>query len=172
MEKQQTTAVLIMDLSADFDTVDHDFLLSVLQRKFGITKIALEWYNNFLKPWNSKYYQWLILVRMDHGLWPTQGSTWGVYLFNCYASTLAEIVPDMLTLNDFADDHLIRRTFKPEKTSTNKDNKSPSEDDTIAISERSMQDIKAWMEAVKVKLSKVKTELIYFGSRQQLNKTT
>ena len=50
MEKQQVTAVLIMDLSAAFYTVDHILLLNVLQRKFGITKTVLEWYYNFLKP--------------------------------------------------------------------------------------------------------------------------
>ena len=35
-----------------------------------------------------------------------------------------------------------------------------------------MYDIKAWMEAVKLKLNEAKTEFIYFGSRQQLNKAT
>ena len=38
--------------------------------------------------------------------------------------------------------------------------------------ERSIQDIKAWVEAVKLKLNEAKTESIYFGSRQQLKKTT
>ena len=33
-----------------------------------------------------------------------------------------------------------------------------------------MQDIKAWMETVKLKLNEAETEFIYFGSRQQLNK--
>ena len=61
---------------------------------------------------------------MDFGL--PQGSTEGAYLFSCYASTLSKIVPDPMTLNGFADDHSIRRTFKPEKTNNNRDNKSPS----------------------------------------------
>ena len=47
-----------------------------------------------------------------------------------------------------------------------------SEDDTIIIIERSMLDIKAWMEAIRLKLNETKTEFIYFGSRQQPNKTT
>ena len=33
-----------------------------------------------------------------------------------------------------------------------------------------MQDIMAWMDAVKFKLNEAKTEFIYFASRQQLNK--
>ena len=38
--------------------------------------------------------------------------------------------------------------------------------------ERSMKDIKAWMETLKLKLNEAKTEFFYFGSRQQLNKTS
>ena len=162
-----------MDLLAAFDTVDHDLLCDVLQRKFGITNTALEWYNNFLKPrkfrlcingWCSS--EWI----MDFGI--SQESTQGAYLFNCYASTLSKIVPDSLTLKAFVDDHSIRRTFQPEKTSTNKGNKSPPEDNTIAIMVKSMQEIKAWMEAVNLKLNEAKIEFIYFGRRQHLNKTT
>ena len=76
-----------------------------------------------------------------------------------------------MTLNGFVDDHSMRRTFKPETTNTNKANKTPLESNTFAIMEKSMQDIKALMEAVKHKLNKAKTEFIYFGSRPQLNKT-
>ena len=50
IEKQQITAVLVMDLSAAFNTVDHNLLLNVLQEKIGITNTVLKWYNNFLKP--------------------------------------------------------------------------------------------------------------------------
>ena len=46
------------------------------------------------------------------------------------------------------------------------------ESNSIAIMEKSMQDIKAWMEAVKLKLNEARTEFIFFWSRQQLNKTT
>ena len=78
---------------------------------------------------------------MDFGL--PKGSTQGAFLFRCYASTLSKIVQDSLTLNSLADDQSIRTTFKPEKRNTNKDDKAPSEYDTIAIKERSMHDIKA-----------------------------
>ena len=100
---------------------------------------------------------------MDFGL--PQGSTQDAFLFNCYASRPSETVPDSLTLNGFADNQSIRRTFKPETTNTNKAKYTPPESNTIVIMERSMQDIKAWMEAVKLKLNEAKTKFIYFGSR-------
>ena len=44
------------------------------------------------------------------------------------------------------------------------------EDSTITIIEDLMQDIKSWMDAVRLQLNESKTELIYFGSHQQLAK--
>ena len=46
MENQLVTAVTILDLSATFDTVDHDLFLDVLHNKFGIDGDALKWYTN------------------------------------------------------------------------------------------------------------------------------
>ena len=38
----------LLDLSAAFDTVDHDILLWRLQNSFGIDGMALQWINSFL----------------------------------------------------------------------------------------------------------------------------
>ena len=50
MENKLITAVTLLDLSAMFDTVNHDILLEVLYNKFGIDGNALKWYSNYLKP--------------------------------------------------------------------------------------------------------------------------
>ena len=48
MENQEVTSLIGIDLSAAFDTVDHDTLLSVLNRSFGITQNALTWVESYL----------------------------------------------------------------------------------------------------------------------------
>ena len=50
MENKNITAVIILDPSAAFNTVDHNLLLKVLDKKFGIKHIALYWYEQYLKP--------------------------------------------------------------------------------------------------------------------------
>ena len=50
MEEQLVTTVVILDLSAAFDTVDHDLLLEVLERRFGVTYNTKQWYCSCIKP--------------------------------------------------------------------------------------------------------------------------
>ena len=50
MEKQQVTSMIILNLSAAFNNVDHELLLKVLNHKFGVTDTTLEWYKNYLIP--------------------------------------------------------------------------------------------------------------------------
>ena len=50
MEKQEVTAMTILDLSAAFDMVDHDLLFEVLNKRFGLKEKALKWYEQYLKP--------------------------------------------------------------------------------------------------------------------------
>ena len=49
MENKSVTVVVTLDLIAAFDTVYHDLLLEVLEKQFGITGSARQWYHNYLK---------------------------------------------------------------------------------------------------------------------------
>ena len=94
-----------------------------------------------------------------------QGSILGAFLFIAYASTLDQVIdPSQLELNGFADDHSVRSSFKPSKLD------HTNEHQTIAIIEKSMQDIKVWMDQVRLKMNNSKTEFIYFGWPSQLEK--
>ena len=48
MNKQQVTLLVFLDLSAAFDTVDHDILLRRLEYKFGIKDQAVTWFKSYL----------------------------------------------------------------------------------------------------------------------------
>ena len=48
MEKGRVTAVTLLDLSAAFDTIDHDLLLDRLSEWFGVKANALKWITSYL----------------------------------------------------------------------------------------------------------------------------
>ena len=97
MEKQEVTAMTILDLSAAFDTVNHDLLLEDLNKRFGVKRRALKWYEQYLKPRKFK-----VSINNTYSKEQTinysvlQGSIQGVFLFNAYASTIPDVIPPNL----------------------------------------------------------------------------
>ena len=49
MDQGNVVALLLLDMSAAFDTVDHEKLLYVLHRRFRIGGSALQWIESYLK---------------------------------------------------------------------------------------------------------------------------
>ena len=48
MDSQRVTFLVLLDLSAAFDTVDHDVLINRLRTSFGINGSALQWFKSYL----------------------------------------------------------------------------------------------------------------------------
>ena len=53
MNSKNSIALVLLDLSAAFDTIDHGVLLTRLENKFGISGKALAWIKSYLTqgPW-------------------------------------------------------------------------------------------------------------------------
>ena len=49
MEKGKVTSMTLLDLSAAFDTIDHDILLNRLREWFGLNDLALGWIASYLR---------------------------------------------------------------------------------------------------------------------------
>ena len=89
MNNQRVTLLILLDLSAAFDTVDHDTMLSRLEYSFGIQGKALFWFASYL----SRRTQRIMVneslckaFKLEGGV--PQGSCLGPLLFTLYKSEL------------------------------------------------------------------------------------
>ena len=48
LDKGNVTVLTLLDLSAAFNTVDHDILFGTLFTHFGISDLALSWFKSYL----------------------------------------------------------------------------------------------------------------------------
>ena len=165
MEAQSITLLVVLDLSAAFNTVDHEILLSILSNKYGIKSKALKWFDQYLRPRPFKVTVNCAYSK-DRDLMVSvpQGSCVGANIFNLYCSPLQDVVPDDLQLSGFADDHSIRKTFKAGNIE--------EEINTISKLESCLLSIKWWMDWARLKMNPSKTKFIYFGNAPQLHKCT
>ena len=46
VDRNRTVILLLLDLSAAFDTVDHTILIERLANRFGLCDLALAWFNH------------------------------------------------------------------------------------------------------------------------------
>ena len=93
-----------------------------------------------------------------------QGSASGANLFTAYCAPIESVIPAGITINGFADDHLIRKPFNVD----NPDQESQS----ILLMMDTVANIASWMDTMHLKLNPDKTVFIMFGYRNQLVKCT
>ena len=138
MNKQHVTLLVLLDLSAAFDTVDHVILRRALG-SLGIGGTVIEWYRSYLSGRCQR-----ISVRgctserfnLDCGV--PQGSCLGPLLFSIYTSSLLNIVQDLLpTVHCYAVDNQLYVSFSPADES--------GQCDAIAAMESCVRVIRNWM---------------------------
>ena len=114
-DKQLPSIVMLLDLSAAFDTVDQSKLLSIIQHEIGIDGVALKWFESFLKGRIQKVKignSYSDESDLNYGV--AQGSVLGPDLFNIYIRSLKKYVePARFSIFGFADDHQLLKTFLP-----------------------------------------------------------
>ena len=72
MNNQRVNFLLLLDLSAAFDTVDYDTLLHRLQFSFGIQGKVLSWFKSYLSGRSASIDQ-SITLGVQLGMWRASG---------------------------------------------------------------------------------------------------
>ena len=153
-------AILVLrDLSAAFDTIDHQRLLHTLESSFGVKGKVLDWFQSYLTG-RTQTVQIKKSTSEPHELkyGVPQGSVLGPILFTIYTTPLGQLIRRHgLTFHLYADDTQLYLAFKPSEPSSIVNN--------ISRLEKCVDDIRAWMKLNLLKLNDDKTELLVITSR-------
>ena len=156
--QQNSVILVLLDLSAAFDTVDHGILLSRLSNRFGITGTVLEWFRSYLSD-RTQFVQVNCACSAPHVLEfdVPQGSVLGPLLYSMYTSPLGEIARrHQMFYHFYADDTQLYITFRTSSVS----------DMNLSNAKlvNCVRDMDAWMLSNKLKLNKDKSEVLVISS--------
>ena len=148
--------LVLLDLSAAFDTLDHAILLQRFQERFGITGNALRWMTSYF----HERQQCVVIngTRSDwkQVLWGApQGSVFGPMAFSFYSAPVEDIIMSHgLECMIYADDTQIYFSFNDLEMDT-----------AVSRIEKCVSDIRSWMITNQLMLNDSKTEILHLTSR-------
>ena len=107
--QQKVSALVMLDLSAAFDTVDHNILLTRLSSTYGVTGSALSLLSSYL--FNRSQSVTINQTTSSSSTITTgvpQGSVLGPLLFSLYTSPISQIfVNSLISFHLYADIHIL-----------------------------------------------------------------
>lgn len=154
----QSSVLILLDLSAAFDTVNHGILLDKLTN-MGITGKAHAWFESYVTG-RSFNVSWLGQTSVLHHLTTgvPQGSVLGPLLFAMYTTSLGPIIRSHgFSYHCYADDTQLYLSFPPGDSMV-----STRISDCLA-------DISAWMKEHHLQLNLSKTELLVLPAKQAIH---
>ena len=115
MDKGHVTLLVMLDLSAAFDTVDHSILLQRMQSKLGLRGTALLWFKSYLVGRMQQVsINGMLSEKFNLCCGVLQGSCLGPLLFTIYASTLFDTPKVHLpSVHTYADNTQLYISFNP-----------------------------------------------------------
>ena len=164
IDKEPTCVFLVLlDLSAAFDTVAHPILLSRIKTKFGVADSAHKWLTSYLEDQTqSVVVEGLKSSDVPLTCGVPQGSVLGPDLFTDYSSPVASLIRSFnISVHCYADDTQLYCPFKPGK----------NELEVRDRLERCIEALRTWMHINKLQLNDSKTEFMIFGTKDSLKKS-
>ena len=163
IDRKHISALVLLDLSAAFDTVDHDILLSRLNQYFGLTDSALSLLKSYLQGRTQA-----VVVGSSasaSSLLSTgvpQGSVLGPLLFTLYTTPLTQLLHDSnVSFHLYADDTQLYISFSSTDSLTH-----------LTRMSQVLDSIHRWLSSNYLALNPSKTEFILVGTSHQRAKVT
>ena len=161
LDKKQCVFMTMLDLSAAFDTVNHQKLLDRLHTTYGIRGNAHKWIQSYLTGRRQ-----FVTVKgeqskeQDKTCDVPQGSILGPNLYEDYTAVPVGSIlrKHNILFHIYADDTQVYLPFNLDE-----------ETDSLHRVELCLQEIKQWMAMNWLKLNDSKTEFIIFGSKKNLH---
>ena len=156
MDKGAAVGLVLLDLSAAFDTIDHLILFNCLQHWYGIDGVVLKWVQSYL---NSRKQRIKIdghlsdAFQLPYGV--PQGSVLGPLRFTLYTTPLSSVISKFTVAHHlYADDTQIYLELD-----------SRNFDSSITELTNCLKAVQAWM-GNKLKLNPGETKFIVIGDDQ------
>jgi hypothetical protein len=154
IDKGHGVLLVLLDLSAAFDTIDHETLLTLLRDVLGVEGIALAWFRSYLSGRTQSVSidgTLSALIALLFGV--PQGSVLGPLLFCVYILLLGKITrKHNVSFHIYADDTQIYCSFTAKSMESAH---SALEKVSSCISE-----IRSWISYFKLKMNSDKTEFV------------
>jgi hypothetical protein len=166
IDDQNCVLLVLLDLSAAFDTVDHQILFDRLTKRCGVTGNAHKWFQSYLSDRiQAVQIEGSSSSKQDLNCGVPQGSVLGPILFSIYTAPLGDIVRSNNTNHHlYADDTQLYVFFKAHFAS--------DAHRKVQVMENCVRDIRSWMAQNFLRLNDDKTEVLVIGTYQQLNKVS
>ena len=164
MDKGKLVMVVLLDLSAAFDTIDHNILLTRLQNRYGVGGKALEWFQSYLcDRTQSVIINDTVSEKQKLHCGVPQGSKLGPILFNCYIAPLNDIISKhLIDFEKYADDNQLIMAFCPDSVGS----QMAARQKMISC----INDVRTFLDDNKLSNNGEKTEFLIAGTKQQLKK--
>ena len=166
MDSQRVTLLVMLDLSAAFDTIDHNIMVETLKSGVGVDGIALQWFISYLsKRTQQVKVSGVTSEKIDLDTGVPQGSCLGPVLFTVYVADLFQIIQKHLPeAHGYADDHQVYLSFRPLPLT--------NQQAAVKAMENCICELRRWMISNWLMVNDSKTEFMIVGSRQQLERVT